>query len=99
MAFDMQSEIYFSAYTVWEDEADDDRMIAWTSDAVRQMEPWTVGQYIGDSDFGRRPVKFMSDDHFTRLRAIARTWDPDSTFVGYLSDDAGMTNVNSWERS
>ena len=99
MAFDLQAEIYFSAYTVWEDEADDERMIAWTSQAVKQVERWTVGQYIGDSDFGRRPVKFMSDDHFTRLRAIARTWDPDSTFVGYLSDDAGMTNVNSWERS
>lgn len=99
MAFDLQSEIYFSAYTVWEDEADDERMIAWTSNAVRQLEPWTVGQYIGDSDFGRRPVKFMSDAHFTRLRQIARTWDPDSAFVGYLSDDAGMTNVNSWEHT
>ncbi len=97
MAFDLQSEIYFSAYTVWEDEADDDRMIAWTTDAVTQMEPWTVGQYIGDSDFGRRPVKFMSDEHFARLRTIAGTWDPQGVFVGYLSDTEGLTNVNTWE--
>lgn len=97
MAFDLQSEIYFSAYTVWEDQADDERMIAWTSRAVQQMEPWTIGQYIGDSDFGRRPMKFMSDDHFARLQGIARTWDPDSAFVGYLSDAAGHTNANQWE--
>jgi hypothetical protein len=98
MAFDLQSEIYFSAYTVWEDEADDERMIAWTSQAVKQMEPWTVGQYIGDSDFGRRPVKFMSDDHFKKLRSIAAHWDPNGVFVGYLSDQAGLTNINTWQQ-
>ena len=80
-----------------QDQADDERMIAWTSRAVQQMEPWTIGQYIGDSDFGRRPMKFMSDDHFARLQGIARTWDPDSAFVGYLTDDAGHANVNPWE--
>lgn len=97
MAFDLQSEIYFSAYTVWEDEADDERMMEWTSHAVKQMEPWTVGQYIGDSDFGKRPMKFMSDDHFARLREIQRSWDPDSAFIGYISDTAGTTNRNVWE--
>lgn len=99
MAFDLQSEIYFSAYTVWEDEADDVRMMAWTSSAVKKMEPWTVGQYIGDSDFGRRPVKFMSDAHFSKLRDIAAKWDADSTFVGYLSDEAGLTNINTWQNA
>ncbi|MFM1918157.1 MAG: hypothetical protein RJB01_1672, partial [Actinomycetota bacterium] len=53
---------------------------------------------IGDSDFGRRPVKFMSDDHFKKLRSIAAHWDPDGVFVGYLSDQVGLTNINTWQQ-
>ena len=97
MAFSLQSEIYFSAYTVWEDEADDERMQAWTANAVRTMEPWTKGQYLGDSDLSKREVKFMADENFAKLKEIQRKWDPENLFVGYLAGPNGATNRNHWE--
>lgn len=97
MAFSMQSEIYFSAYTVWEDEADDARMQAWTANAVRTMERWTIGQYLGDSDLSRREVKFMADANFARLKEIQLLWDPSNLFAGYLAGPNGATNRNHWE--
>jgi len=97
MALSLQSEIYFSAYTVWEDEADDELMQAWTASAVRTMEPWTVGQYLGDSDLSRREVKFMADENFARLKEIQAAWDPENLFVGYLAGPNGATNRNHWE--
>jgi len=42
------------------------------------------GVYLGDSDFGRRPDRFMSDAHFERLREIRARRDPGNRFVGYL---------------
>jgi hypothetical protein len=97
MAFSMQSEIYFSAYTVWEDEADDERMQGWTANAVRTMEPWTKGQYLGDSDLSKRQVKFMSDENFAKLKTIQAVRDPQNLFVGYLAGPNGATNRNHWE--
>jgi hypothetical protein len=42
------------------------------------------GVYLGDSDFGRRPDRFMADAHVERLREIRARRDPDDRFVGYL---------------
>ena len=49
MAFSLQSEIYLAAYTCWDDESDDERCRTWLDEAMADLEPVTVGQYLGDS--------------------------------------------------
>ena len=68
MAFSLQSEIYLASYVAWEDPADDDRCRSWLEAAMADLEPVTVGQYLGDSDLSRRQLRFMSDDAWARLQ-------------------------------
>jgi FAD/FMN-containing dehydrogenase len=93
MAFSLQSEIYLASYVVWEDASDDDRCIGWLEGAMADLEPVTVGQYLGDSDHTRRQVRFMSDDAWERLQRVYADRDPERLFVGYLGDS---TNRNHW---
>ena len=97
MAFSLQSEIYLAAYVPWEDSADDEARVGWLESVMADLEPVTVGQYLGDSDLSRRQVKFLSDASFQRLQEIRAERDPDGLFVGYLAGPGGATNRNHWE--
>lgn len=97
MAFSLQSEIYLASYVLWEDPADDERHLAWLRGAMADLEPVTVGQYLGDSDLSRRQVRFLSDDAWARLAQIRARRDPDGLFVGYHAGPGGATNRNHWE--
>ena len=94
MAFSLQSEIYLASYVLWENEADDQACQAWLRDVMADLEPVTVGQYLGDSDLRRRQVRFMSDANWARLQEIRARRDPDGLFVGYLG---GARNANHWQ--
>lgn len=96
MAFSVQSEIYLASYVLWQDEADDERCRSWLVDAMADLEPVTVGQYLGDGDLSRRQLRFLSDHAWERLQQIRTERDPDGLFVGYLAGD-GATNRNHWE--
>jgi FAD/FMN-containing dehydrogenase len=97
MAFSLQSEIYLASYVAWESPEDDERCSAWLEGTMADLEPVTVGQYLGDSDLSRRQVRFMSDEAWARFQAIRTARDPDGLFVGYLAGPGGATNRNHWE--
>lgn len=97
MAFSVQSEIYLASYVLWEDPADDERCQAWLVDAMADLEPVTVGQYLGDSDQSRRQVRFLSDEAWERLQQVYADRDPDGLFVGYWAGEHGARNRNHWE--
>ncbi|MFT4265165.1 MAG: FAD-binding oxidoreductase [Nocardioides sp.] len=97
MAFSVQSEIYLASYVLWEEEADDERCVAWLEGAMADLEPVTVGQYLGDSDLSRRQVRVLSDEAWERLGKIVAERDPDGVFVGYLAGPDGAANRNHWE--
>jgi FAD/FMN-containing dehydrogenase len=97
MAFSLQSEIYLASYVAWESPEDDERCSAWLEGAMADLEPVTVGQYLGDSDLSRRQVRFMSDEAWARFQAIRVERGPDGLFVGYLAGPDGATNRNHWE--
>jgi FAD/FMN-containing dehydrogenase len=97
MAFSLQSEVYLASYVLWEDPSEDERCRAWLDSAMADLEPVTVGQYLGDSDLSRRQVRFLSDGAWKRLQAIGADRDPDGLFVGYLAGPEGATNRNHWE--
>ncbi|MFF7987663.1 FAD-binding oxidoreductase [Streptomyces sp. NPDC007901] len=97
MAFSLQSEIYLASYVLWEDEEEDARNQAWLAAAMAELQPVTVGQYLGDSDLARRQLRFVSDASWERLRKIIAVRDPDGLFVGYLAGPDGAANANHWQ--
>ena len=97
MAFSLQSEVYLASYVAWEAPEDDERCVSWLAGAMADLEPVTVGQYLGDSDLSRRQVRFMSDDAWGRFQQVRADRDPDGVFVGYLAGPEGATNRNHWE--
>ena len=97
MAFSLQTDIYFATYVPWDDPADDERYRDWVGDRMRELEPVTAGQYLGDSDLATRQVKFMADENWRRLGEIRAVRDPGSLFAGYLAGPQGALNRNHWE--
>ena len=99
MAFSLQSEIYLAAYVCWDDESDDERCRAWLDDVMADLEPVTVGQYLGDADLSRRQVRFMGDESWVRLQEIRAARDPDDLFVGYLAGALGRRTATTGRRT
>lgn len=97
MAFSLQSDIYLASYVVWQDPALDEAHTGFIERAFTDLQPVTVGQYLGDGDLSRRQVKFMADENWARLQQIRAERDPDNLFVGYLAGEGGATNRNHWE--
>jgi len=92
----MQSEIYLASYVLCQDESEDEQHQQWLRRAMADLEPVTVGQYLGDGDLSRRQLKFMSDDNWARLQQIRPQRDPEGLFVGYLAGPDGATNTNAF---
>ncbi|KAH8903135.1 FAD binding domain protein [Coniochaeta sp. PMI_546] len=102
MALSMQSDHYFALYTVWEDEADDERCTAWVRDVMREVERHADGSYLGDSDFQYRRTRFWSEEAGKKLMEVRRRWDPKGRICGYLdkgdlSGVDGLKNEFEWK--
>ncbi|KAF1931811.1 uncharacterized protein M421DRAFT_2436 [Didymella exigua CBS 183.55] len=70
MALSIQNDHYLDIYSVWETEEGDKKCQSWVSSVMNRMQPHTVGQYLGDSDF--------------QIRNTKRKWNPDERICGYL---------------
>lgn len=85
MAFSLEANVYIATYAIWADAADDERHRCWVHDHhARLAEHVGEGVYIGDSDFGRRPDRFMAEPNLARLEKIRAEHDADRLFVSYL---------------
>lgn len=97
MAFDLMTDAYVATYYVYDDPAEDAEHRSWLNQAYERMLPVTAGQYLGDSDFSNRQMRFMSDENFAKLREIRRRWDPEFRFADYLCLDVDTLNRNPGE--
>ncbi|KAF2111898.1 hypothetical protein BDV96DRAFT_526280 [Lophiotrema nucula] len=98
MALSMHSDHYFAIYTVWEGAEDDEQCQSWTFNIMKEMEPHTIGQYLGDSDFQVRNTKYWGKDQGEKLMRIRQNWDSDGRICGYLdrgdkSGTSGLQNI------
>lgn len=97
MAFSLHTDAYVAAYTVYEDPADFARNRAWVDEVFAHAEPVTAGQYLGDSDFTNRQLRFMAPENWARLQQIIAGRDPEGRFHRYLAADHEHLNHNHWE--
>ena len=63
------------------------------------LEPYTVGQYWGDSDQEHREVRCLTDEAWARVQQVRAAWDPEQRFVDYLAGADGYRNRNGWQRA
>jgi FAD/FMN-containing dehydrogenase len=93
MAFSIEGHAYLATYAIWPDPADDDRHRDWVVGHARRLAAAVgKGVYLGDTDFTRRPDRFLSDENFRRLEEIRRQRDPDRLFCSYLIAEGATLN-------
>jgi FAD binding domain-containing protein len=97
MAMSLRTDAMIGSYLIYEGEQNDDAYRTWHLDAMKALEPFTVGQYWGDSDQTQREVKTLTDDAWSRLKQIRAKRDPNGLFADYLAGPGGFRNLNGWE--
>ena len=70
-------------FAMWEDPADDERVIQWVKDVRADARPWSTGavylNFIGDEG-DERVVAGVGAENTARLAALKRRYDPDNVF-------------------
>jgi FAD/FMN-containing dehydrogenase len=93
MAFSVEGHAYIATYAIWSDPAQDERHRSWVVDHTTRLAALGKGVYLGDTDFTRRPDRFLSEENFRRLREIRSRRDPDGRFCSYLIADGAELNA------
>ena len=100
MAFSIEGRAYLATYAIWSDPADDKRHRDWVVGHTRSLAVAVgKGVYLGDTDFTRRPDRFVSETNFARLEEIRRRRDPDGLFCSYLIAEGAQLNAEPDRRS
>jgi hypothetical protein len=95
MAFSVEGNVYVATYLIFDDPTLDDayrRRVHEQTAAIAGAGG--VGVYLGDTDFTRRPDRFLSDESFARLEKIRAERDPYRMFASYLVSAPEMLNVH-----
>jgi FAD/FMN-containing dehydrogenase len=96
MAFSVEGNVYVATYLIYDDDADDEKYRGRVHEKTAALAAnGGVGVYLGDTDFTRRPDRFLTDDHFDRLEAIRGARDPDGRFAHYLVSSPDLLNVHA----
>ena len=96
MAFSVEGNVYVATYLVYTDEADDERYRSEVHERTAAIaRDGGVGVYLGDTDFTRRPDRFLADDHLRRLETVRDERDPQRRFASYLVSDPDRLNVHA----
>jgi FAD/FMN-containing dehydrogenase len=93
MAFSVEGRAYLATYAIWSDPAEDETHRDWVVGHTRRLAEVGAGVYLGDTDFTRRPDRFLSEANFARLAEIRAARDPDGRFCSYLIEDERLLNV------
>jgi FAD/FMN-containing dehydrogenase len=94
MAFSVEGNVYVATYAIWPDPDDDERYREWVHARIGEIAAaGDGGVYLGDTDFTRRPVRFLSAENFARLQELRAKWDPEGRFCSYLIKAAAELNV------
>jgi FAD/FMN-containing dehydrogenase len=93
MAFSVEGHAYLATYAIWSDPEDDRRYCEWVVAHTRRLAALGKGVYLGDTDFTRRPDRFLSDENFRRLQEIRARRDPDGLFCSYLIAPGAKLNA------
>jgi FAD/FMN-containing dehydrogenase len=84
MALTVIGNVYIAAYTLWDNEADDEAMESWPVDQFRKLDDISVGGQMNDENIQRHPQRYLSEVAEKRLEEMRAKYDPESRFASYL---------------
>jgi FAD/FMN-containing dehydrogenase len=84
-AISVQGSLYLAAFSGWTDPAQDDEMLAWPVDRMRELERFSRGIQLADENLLRRPARFLTDENAQRLATLREQYDPEGRFLSYLT--------------
>ena len=91
-AFSRIGSTFVGAYTVWDDESEDDRNFNWLSKTRSALHPFSKGQYINEVDAFANPgapQQCFSSSAWARLNETRRRFDPSELFYGWPGTGRG----------
>ncbi|BCW05882.1 FAD-binding oxidoreductase [Arthrobacter sp. NtRootA1] len=74
---------FYSAYAIYEDAADDERAIAWVTENMRALEPWSNGVQLNDENLGRRYFRPLSEPKLKKLKELRDKHDGSRRFFNF----------------
>jgi hypothetical protein len=85
MAFSLDDDFFYAVYIAWEDPADTEAHVRWTTDHMSAWKEFESGMMLADENLRHRVTRFMSDDNLRRLDRLREKWDPEGRFVSWLA--------------
>lgn len=82
MALSVQSDHYFTLCVLGENETDDQKCQSWISGIMENVGQNSVGSYLNETDFNKRPSKWWGKEQCQSLLDIKRKWDPSGRISG-----------------
>jgi FAD/FMN-containing dehydrogenase len=73
--------------TIWDSEADDERVFTWLDGTLPLMDPFAEGHYVNEVEGRRHPDRYRlsySEANWQRLRHMRQQFDPAGVFQDYL---------------
>lgn len=95
MAMSLTTELMVGTYVIYQNAEADQRLKGWLHEAMASLEPFTHGQYWGDSDQLHRKVKCLTDESWLRAKEVRLQRDPEGVFALHLAADH-FNNRNGW---
>jgi FAD/FMN-containing dehydrogenase len=86
MAYSLEDDIYIGLYGVWNDPARDPEFADWATERMREMAPLASGIQLADENLGRRPARFLSEEHLRRVQIVRERWDPSGMFHAWMGE-------------
>jgi hypothetical protein len=95
MAFSVEGNVYVATYLVYTDPADDEKYRTRVHEQTAAIaRDGGIGVYLGDTDFTRRPDRFLTDENLRRLQQVCADRDPHGLFTSYLVSSPEALNVH-----
>lgn len=84
LALSVPSDHYFSGYTAWDAEEDDERCMEHVRRVMAGIDRFAVGAYVGESDFSIPRPPYWARGKVRRVVQVGRAWDPEGRFCRYV---------------
>jgi FAD/FMN-containing dehydrogenase len=84
MALSVQADIFLAAYSLWDNEADDEAMGRWPVDFFKSVDDISAGAQMNDENLRDHPARYLSEEAEKRLEELRAKYDPEQLFASYL---------------
>lgn len=85
MAYSLQGDTYLSPCGVNFQATDDARCAEWVAEAVKAMEPFSLGGQMNDENMAVNQRQYLSHEAHRRLEIQRDRYDPTHLFAGFLT--------------